>query len=122
MTPRNDSPVEYPTVRAGGAEYQLRFAHAAWFQLQSWGFETGPDKSIPILALAAAACGKVGADGKWRTKGFSSALEFADSLLPEETPDSFSRPVLEALEKAKRAAEITVVAAPAKDQTTGQAA
>jgi len=92
-------PVVYPTITAGGKQYQLRFSHGAWFQLQSWGYEIGnPEKLIPILALAAAACGTV-KNGKWSSAGFVRPLDFADSMIDGETLESFTEPVLEALKK-----------------------
>ena len=119
MTPTPiDSPVVYPTITAGGRQYQLRFAHAAWFQLQAWNYQMGDEKHpIPILALAAAAAGEVNqATGKWKTAGFASPLEFADAMLPGETLASLAEPVLQALGKAAPGATLTLETPPAEDQ------
>lgn len=113
-----DSPVAYPTITAGGRQYQLRFAHAAWFQLQAWNYALGDEKRpIPILALAAAAAGEVdAATGKWKTAGFSSPLEFADAMLPGETLASLVEPVLQALGKVAPGATLKPETPPAAGQ------
>jgi hypothetical protein len=105
------SPVAYPTITAGGATYQLRFAHGAWYQLQAWGFVLGdPAHPIPILALAAAAAGVADpATGRWKSAGFARPLDLADAMLPGETLGSLEEPVLLALEKAAPKATLTVV-------------
>jgi hypothetical protein len=114
-TPPNGSPVTYPTITAGGKEYQLRFAHAAWFQLQAWGFVLGdPNRPIPILALAAAAAGQVDpATGAWRSIGFARPLDLADAMLPGELLSALDAPVLEALKKAAPEADLTLNQSPA---------
>lgn len=117
MTPQlqpTESPVEYPVMTAGGRNYQLRFGHGAWYQLQSWGFVIGDaTRPIPILALAAAAAGEVDTTtGKWRSAGFARPLELADAMLPGETLASLDAPVLLALEKVAPKATLKVVAPP----------
>jgi hypothetical protein len=110
------SPVTYPSVTVGGRQYQLRFAHSAWFQLQQWGYQIGdPDKPIPIVALAAAAAGEVDAAGRWKSAGFTRALDFTDLMIDGETLSSLDAPVLEALGKAAPKAALTVVQPPAAD-------
>lgn len=107
------SPVQYPTISVGGKPYQLRFAHAAWFLLQQWGYQIGDEKHpIPMAALAAAAAGEVDAKGKWKSAGFASPLEMLDAMQPEETVASLAEPVLEALKKAAPAADLTVTTQP----------
>jgi hypothetical protein len=117
-TPPNGSPVAYPTITAGGKQYQLRFAHGAWFQLQAWGFELGnPDKQIPILALAAAAAGEMDARGRWKSAGFARPIDLADAMIDGETLASLDEPVLAALRKAAPAADLTLSQAPANVTT-----
>lgn len=111
------SPVAYPSVTAGGKPYQLRFAHSAWFLLQQWGYQIGnPDKPIPIAALAAAAAGEVDASGRWKSAGFTRAIDFIDQMVEGETLASFDAPVLEALGKAAPKAALTLVQPPAGDE------
>jgi hypothetical protein len=111
------SPVVYPTITAGGRQYQLRFAHGAWYQLQTWGFTLGdPQRPIPILALAAAAAGETDASGKWKSAGFARPLDLADAMLPEEPLSSLDAPVLEALQKAAPRADLKLDRTPGADQ------
>jgi hypothetical protein len=107
------SPVQYPTISVGGKPYQLRFAHAAWFLLQQWGYVIGDaNKVIPIAALAAAAAGEIDSKGRWRSVGFGSPLEMLDQMTDTETLSSFDGPVLEALKKAAPGADLTVAQQP----------
>ena len=109
MTQPAASPVEYPTIVAGGKVYTLKFAHSAWFQLQQWGYQIGdPNRPIPIVALAAAAAGEIGPDGRWKSARFASAFDLTDSMIDGETLDSFAAPVLEALGKAAPKATLTL--------------
>lgn len=120
-TPPNGSPVAYPTITAGGQTYQLRFAHGAWYQLQSWGFTLGdPARPIPILALAAAAAGQVDALGRWKSAGFARPLDLADAMLTGETLASLDAPVLDALKKAAPGATLTVNTPPANEEPAAE--
>lgn len=107
------SPVSYPCVNIGGKPYQLRFAHSAWFLLQSWGYAIGdPNRPIPIAALAAAAAGEVDASGKWKSAGFARPLDMLDQMVEGETLASLDQPVLEALGKAAPKAELKTLEQP----------
>jgi hypothetical protein len=107
------SPVQYPTISVGGKAYQLRFAHAAWFLLQQWGYVIGDEKSpIPMAALAAAAAGEVDANGKWRSAGFGRPIDMLDLMNDSETLASLAEPVMEALKKAAPKADLTLAQPP----------
>lgn len=109
-----ESPVTYPLITVGGKPYQLRFAHSAWFLLQSWGYAIGDEKNpIPMAALAAAAAGEITAKGRWKSANFESPLEMLDAMLASETLASLAEPVLEALKKAAPEAQLTVAEPPA---------
>lgn len=115
-----ESPVTYPLITVGGKPYQLRFAHSAWFLLQSWGYQIGDEKNpIPMAALAAAAAGETDAKGRWKSANFEGPLEMLDQMNANETLASLAAPVLEALKKAAPDADLTVAAPkpPALDPT-----
>jgi hypothetical protein len=115
MTP-NGSPIQYPSITVGGKQYQLRFAHSAWFQLQQWGYRVGdPNAPIPIVALAAASAGEVDARGKWKSAGFARPVDLTDEMIDGETLASLEAPVLEALGKVAPKADLTLVQPPAPD-------
>jgi hypothetical protein len=117
------SPVEYPTVQVGGKAYQLRFAHSAFFLLQSWGYQIGdPAKPVPVEVLAAAALGTIDKKGEWRSAGLTSVFDLLDLMIPgvERLPDLVD-PVMDALKKAAPKADLALVpslpsAAPAESE------
>ena len=121
--PPTASPVAYPTITAGGKQYQLRFAHASWYQLQAWGFVLGdPNRPVPILALAAAAAGQVDPiTGAWRSAGFARALDLADAMQDGELLSSLDQPVLDALKKAAPGADLTLNQPPASEPSASGA-
>lgn len=111
------SPVAYPSITVGGKQYQLRFAHSAWFQLQQWGYKVGdPEVPIPMVALAAASAGEVDQSGRWRSARFARPLDLTDAMIDGELLGSLDGPVLEALKKAAPKADLTLVQPPAGEQ------
>jgi len=111
------SPVAYPSITVGGKQYQLRFAHTAWFQLQQWGYQIGDaNRPIPIVALAAAAAGTVGPDGQWKSIRLGSVFDLTDAMIDGETLGSLEGPVLEALGKAAPKADLALVQPPAPEE------
>lgn len=109
-------PVEFPAVTVGGKQYQLRFAHSAWYMLQKWGFTIGdPKNPIPIAAMAAASVGTVDKSGKWKSAPFATPIEMLDAMEPGETLPSLEQPVLDALKKAAPDANLTVAEPPATE-------
>jgi hypothetical protein len=116
-------PVDYPSITVGGKQYQLRFAHSSWFQLQRWNYEVGNvEKPVPIVALAAAAAGTVDAQGRWHSVAFDRPIDLTDAMIDGETLASLEGPVLEALKKAAPKAEITLVTPSAEPESANEAA
>jgi len=110
------SPVTYPSITIGGKQYQLRFAHSAWYLLSSWGYEI--NAQIPIVVLAAAAAGEVGPDGRWKSAGFARPIDLTDAMIEGESLAALAEPVLEALKKAAPKASVeTVTADPSAPDT-----
>jgi 1-acyl-sn-glycerol-3-phosphate acyltransferase len=109
------SPVDYPVATAGGRTYQFRYSKSAHFQLEAWGFELRPDRSIPALAWAAAMAGSGDAAGNWRSAAFRTPVEFVDTIGPDEDLAPLYAAVQEALKKVAPAATVTLNAKPASD-------
>lgn len=104
------SPVQYPTVRVGGAEYQFRYTKTSQYLLEVWGFDLTPNARIPAIAWAAAMAGCADAQGNWKSAAFKSVPEFTDRIEPDEDMRPLFDAVTEALKKVAPKATVTLEA------------
>lgn len=111
-----ETPIQYPSIVAGGKTYQLRISHTAFFLLQRWGYEpSNPDaEPVPIPVWACAGAGSVDLAGAWHSAGFKKPYDLIDSMTVGEKTGSFVGPVNEALEKVAREVA-TLAPAPAQE-------
>lgn len=77
------SPIDWPTITIGDRTYTLRQSFAASYQLGRWGVLLG---GADYLQVAASQAGNYDENGKWKSAGFKSYMEFMD-LISETPPD-----------------------------------
>lgn len=107
------SPVTYPTVKVGGAEYQFRYTKTSQYLLEIWGFDLTPTARIPAIAWAAAMAGFADPQGNWKSAAFKSVPDFTDRIEPTEDMGPLYEAVTEALKKVAPKATVTLSAPPA---------
>jgi hypothetical protein len=108
-------PVAYPRLRINGNEYEFRFTRTSQFLLESWGYDMGPGKPIPVMAWAAACAGFVDSRGVFSSAGFKKPTEFVDQIPLEDDPTPIYQAVEEALKKAAPKAKLELVKPSASD-------
>ena len=107
--------VEYPSFSAGGKTFFLCWGPIARYQLQRYGFWDFT-KPIPVMAWAAAAAGTVGSDGNWQSADFASPIELI-KLGGDKGETAASEAVLAMLKNLMPAADLTLAATPATNDT-----
>lgn len=102
-------PVAYPRLRINGNEYEFRYTRTSQFLLESWGYELGPGKPIPVLAWAASLAGFVDSRGVFSSAGFKRPSDFVDQIPLEDDLTPLYQAVEEALKKAAPKVKLELV-------------